>query len=106
MSSETRARRAYNAPYAGANLNRVAFPLGGLVIARTDYLRRHGYPDRGMAKGLDDVLLGELSWAVAKSLLSGLAILAVIWGQNIGAWVAKPFEGLFTGGSAPPEPTP
>jgi len=28
---------------------------------------------------LDDVLLGELAWATAKSLLSGLAILSVIW---------------------------
>ncbi len=32
---------------------------------------------------LDDVMLGELSWAVAKSLLSGLAILAVIWGLGL-----------------------
>lgn len=28
---------------------------------------------------LDDVLLGELVWATSKSLLSGLAILLVIW---------------------------
>lgn len=28
---------------------------------------------------LDDVVLGELSWAASKSLLSGLAILTVIW---------------------------
>jgi lipooligosaccharide transport system permease protein len=28
---------------------------------------------------LDDVMLGELAWATSKSLLSGLAILAVIW---------------------------
>jgi lipooligosaccharide transport system permease protein len=32
---------------------------------------------------LDDVMLGELSWAMAKSLLSGLAILAVIWGLGL-----------------------
>ena len=32
---------------------------------------------------LDDVLLGELIWAVSKSLLSGLAILAVIWGLGL-----------------------
>jgi lipooligosaccharide transport system permease protein len=32
---------------------------------------------------LDDVLLGELAWAVSKSLLSGLAILAVIWGLGL-----------------------
>jgi len=28
---------------------------------------------------LDDVLLGELTWAASKSLLSGLAILLIIW---------------------------
>ncbi len=32
---------------------------------------------------LDDVLFGELIWAVSKSLLSGLAILAVIWGLGL-----------------------
>jgi lipooligosaccharide transport system permease protein len=32
---------------------------------------------------LDDILLGELTWAVSKSLLSGLAILAVIWGLGL-----------------------
>ncbi len=32
---------------------------------------------------LDDVMLGELIWAVSKSLLSGLAILAVIWGLGL-----------------------
>ena len=32
---------------------------------------------------LDDVMLGELTWAVAKSLLSGLAILTVIWGLGL-----------------------
>ena len=32
---------------------------------------------------LDDVMLGELTWAMAKSLLSGLAILAVIWGLGL-----------------------
>lgn len=32
---------------------------------------------------LDDVMLGELTWAVSKSLLSGLAILAVIWGLGL-----------------------
>jgi lipooligosaccharide transport system permease protein len=32
---------------------------------------------------LDDVMLGELTWAVTKSLLSGLAILAVIWGLGL-----------------------
>ena len=32
---------------------------------------------------LDDILLGELAWAVSKSLLSGLAILAVILGLGL-----------------------
>ncbi|MHB8915727.1 MAG: ABC transporter permease [Thiobacillus sp.] len=32
---------------------------------------------------LDDVMLGELTWAASKSLLSGLAILAVIWGLGL-----------------------
>ncbi len=32
---------------------------------------------------LDDVLLGELAWATTKSLLSGLAILAIIWGLGL-----------------------
>ena len=32
---------------------------------------------------LDDVLFGELIWAVSKSLLSGVAILAVIWGLGL-----------------------
>ena len=33
---------------------------GGLFLARTAFLRRHDFPDRGMTKALDDVLLGEL----------------------------------------------
>lgn len=32
---------------------------------------------------LDDVLLGELMWAASKSLLSGFAILVVIWGLGL-----------------------
>lgn len=32
---------------------------------------------------LDDVLLGELAWAVTKSLMSGVAILGVIWGLGL-----------------------
>ena len=32
---------------------------------------------------LDDVMLGELTWATSKSLLSGVAILAVIWGLGL-----------------------
>ncbi len=34
---------------------------------------------------LDDVLLGEWLWAASKSLLSGLAILVVIWSLNLEA---------------------
>ncbi len=37
-----------------------AFPLGGLFLARTAFLRAHNFPDRGMVKRLDDVLLGDL----------------------------------------------
>ncbi len=32
---------------------------------------------------LDDVMLAELTWGASKSLLSGLAILAVIWGLGL-----------------------
>lgn len=32
---------------------------------------------------LDDVLFGELIWAASKSLLSGVAILVVIWGLGL-----------------------
>jgi lipooligosaccharide transport system permease protein len=32
---------------------------------------------------LDDVLLGELVWTASKSLLSGLAILLIIWGLGL-----------------------
>lgn len=32
---------------------------------------------------LDDVILGELVWGASKSLLSGVAILAVIWGLGL-----------------------
>jgi hypothetical protein len=38
----------------------VAFPVGGLFLARTAFLRRHNFPDRGMVKCLDDMLLGDL----------------------------------------------
>ena len=32
---------------------------------------------------LDDVLLGELIWTVSKSLLSGLAILVIVWAMGL-----------------------
>ncbi len=35
--------------------------------------------------GLPDILLGELLWATSKSLLSGIAILVVIWGLGLQA---------------------
>lgn len=35
--------------------------------------------------GLQDILLGELLWATSKSLLSGMAILVVIWGLGLQA---------------------
>ncbi|MGO9445391.1 MAG: ABC transporter permease [Thiobacillaceae bacterium] len=39
---------------------------------------------------LDDVILGELMWGASKSLLSGVAILAVIWtlGLQINFWMS------------------
>lgn len=38
----------------------VAFPVGSLFLARTQFLRAHNFPDRGMVKRLDDVLMGDL----------------------------------------------
>jgi hypothetical protein len=40
--------------------NRVWFATGGLWLARTAFLRHHGFPDRGMVKKQDDLLLGDL----------------------------------------------
>ena len=38
---------------------------------------------------LDDVLFGELVWAASKSLLSGLAILAVVWSLGLStSWLS------------------
>src|SRR4030065_2607564 len=34
---------------------------------------------------LDDVMLGELTWAASKSLLSGIAILLIIWVMGLQA---------------------
>lgn len=36
------------------------FPTGGLWMGRTEYLRKHDYPDRDMVKKSDDMFLGEL----------------------------------------------
>jgi hypothetical protein len=39
---------------------RVWFATGGLWLARTSFLRLHDFPDRGMVKKMDDLLLGDL----------------------------------------------
>lgn len=39
---------------------RTWFATGGLFLARADFLRQHNFPDRGMVKKADDVLLGDL----------------------------------------------
>lgn len=39
---------------------RTWFATGGLFLARTEFLREHGFPDRGMIKKQDDLLLGDL----------------------------------------------
>ncbi len=39
---------------------RVWFATGGLWLARTAFLRQHEFPDRGMVKRQDDLLLGDL----------------------------------------------
>lgn len=38
----------------------VWFATGGLFLARTEFLRLHNFPDRGMIKKQDDLLLGDL----------------------------------------------
>ncbi len=38
----------------------VWFATGGLFLARLGFLRKHDFPDRVMAKNMDDILLGEL----------------------------------------------
>ena len=45
------------------------FPLGGLFLARTAFLRRHDFPDAGMTKAMDDVALGELLQQVGGRLV-------------------------------------
>ena len=37
------------------------FATGGLWLARTAFLRQHNFPDRGMVKKMDDLLLGDLT---------------------------------------------
>ncbi|MEM7393175.1 MAG: hypothetical protein AAF492_12590, partial [Verrucomicrobiota bacterium] len=40
--------------------NRVWFATGGLLAFRTRFLTYHGFPDAGMVKKADDILLGDL----------------------------------------------
>lgn len=58
------------------------------------------YVVRGTGGGMEAAFIIPVAGAVCG------VVLAIVWGQNIGAWVAKPFEGFFTGGGTPPEPTP
>jgi tetratricopeptide (TPR) repeat protein len=46
------------------------FVVGGMFVARTEFLRRHNFPDRRMVKALDDVLLGELLQQVGGRLVA------------------------------------
>ncbi len=39
---------------------RTWFATGGFFLARTEFLRKHDFPDRGMLKRHDDILLGDL----------------------------------------------
>ena len=39
---------------------RIWFATGGFFLARAAFLRQHNFPDRGMIKRQDDILLGEL----------------------------------------------
>ena len=48
----------------------IPFVLGGLFVARTDFLRQHDFPDPKMVKALDDVLLGELVQQVGGRLVA------------------------------------
>ena len=45
------------------------FPHGAFWIARTDFLRKHNFPDRDMIKKADDMLLGELCAQVGGRLI-------------------------------------
>jgi len=48
----------------------IPFVPGGLFIARTDFLRSHDFPDRGMIRAMDDVALGELLQQVGGRLVA------------------------------------
>lgn len=53
-----RAENAYLDP--SDHQRRTWFATGGLFVARAEFLRQHDFPDRGMVKKADDVLLGDL----------------------------------------------
>jgi FkbM family methyltransferase len=45
------------------------FAPGGVFLARTNYLRKHDFPDRGLVKAMDDVALGEMIQQVGGRLV-------------------------------------
>jgi GT2 family glycosyltransferase len=47
----------------------IPFAPGGVFLARTDFLRRHDFPDRKMIKAMDDVALGEMIQQVGGRLV-------------------------------------
>ena len=40
--------------------DKVYFPVGGLFLFRTDFMRKHDFPDRDMIKHYGDMFLGDL----------------------------------------------
>ncbi len=36
------------------------FPVGGCVLMRTSFVKKHNYPDVAMIKRFDDIILGDL----------------------------------------------
>jgi hypothetical protein len=55
--------------YTERQKKQVFFATGGCWIARTDFLRQHNFPDRGMVKHYDDVLLGDLVYQTGGRLV-------------------------------------
>ena len=57
------------------SINRAGCVIGfhslreGFFLARTEFLRKHGFPDRGMIKAMDDVALGEMIQQVGGRLV-------------------------------------
>ena len=48
----------------------VWFATGGLFLVKTDLLRTHNFPDKGMIKRQDDLLLGDLISQWHKKLIN------------------------------------